>query len=64
MLDYRQLKQYELNCFRIPIFWHLDALIEVYNSYIGKCIDDYNIGFYYCTPECIYESYKAGEMID
>lgn len=42
----------------------IDSLIEVYNSYIGKCIDDYNIGFYYCTPKCIYESYKAGEMID
>jgi hypothetical protein len=42
----------------------LDTLIEVYNSYIAKCIDDYNIGFYYCIPECIYESYKAGEMLD
>jgi hypothetical protein len=65
---------------RVPLFWDIgrvymdlilrlkgeiiDTLIEVYNSYISKCIDDYNIGFYYCTPECIYESYKAGEMLD
>ncbi|MFT5874199.1 MAG: hypothetical protein ACI8WT_003160 [Clostridium sp.] len=42
----------------------MDTLIEVYNSYIAKCIDDHNIGFYYCTPECIYESYKTGEMLD
>jgi hypothetical protein len=65
---------------RVPLFWDIgrvymdlilrlkgeiiDTLIEVYNSYIAKCIDDYNIGFYYCTPECIYESYKAGEMLD
>ncbi|MBB6624493.1 hypothetical protein [Clostridium gasigenes] len=65
---------------RIPSFWdigrvYMDLLlrlqgdiinniIEVYNSYISKCIDDYIIGFYYCNPECIYESYRAGEMLD
>lgn len=65
---------------RIPSFWDIgrvymdlilrlegdtiDTLIEVYNSYIATCIDDYIIGFYYCTPECIYESYKAGKMLD
>ena len=42
----------------------IDTLIEVYNSYIAECIDDYIIGFYYCTPECICESYKVGEMLD
>jgi hypothetical protein len=25
---------------------------------------DFGNGFYYCTPEFIYESYKAGEMLD
>lgn len=65
---------------RVPSFWDigrvymdlilrlkcdiLDTLIEVYNSYIANCIDDYNIGFYYCSPDCIYESYKSGEMLD
>ena len=65
---------------KVPSFWDIgrvymdlilrikgemiDTLMEVYNSYIAKCIDDYNIGFYYCTPECIYESYKAREMLD
>lgn len=70
----------EKSNFRVPSFWDIgrvymdlilrlkgeiiDTLMEVYNSYISKCIDDYNIGFYYCIPECIYESYKAGEMLD
>ncbi|WP_461207186.1 hypothetical protein [Clostridium sp. DL1XJH146] len=65
---------------RVPSFWDIgrvymdlilraegdiiDTLFEVYNSYISKCINDYIIGFYYCTPECIYESYKAGKMLD
>ena len=41
----------------------LEILIEVYNSYIAECIDDYVIGFYFSSPECIYESYKSGEML-
>lgn len=65
---------------RIPSFWDIgrvymdlllrldgdliEKIIEVYNSYISKCIDDYLIGFYYCSPECIYESYKQGKMLD
>ncbi|GAA0746379.1 hypothetical protein [Clostridium oceanicum] len=40
------------------------TLIEVYNSYIGKCINNYLYGFYTSSPQIIYGSYKAGEMLD
>ncbi|MGL5087764.1 MAG: hypothetical protein ACRC68_18960 [Clostridium sp.] len=66
--------------FRVPTFWDIgkvymrlilalggmetNRLIEVYNSYISECIDDYVIGFYYSNPDCIFESYKVSEMLD
>ncbi|MEG1285349.1 MAG: hypothetical protein RSD22_06415 [Romboutsia sp.] len=73
------VKECEDHEYRIPSFWDIgkiymrlilslggnktENLIEVYNSYIAQCIDDYVIGFYFSSPECIYESYKAGEML-
>jgi len=41
----------------------IETLIEVYNSHIGKCINNYVYGFYTSSPQIIYESYKVGEMI-
>lgn len=42
----------------------IETLIEVYNSYIGKCINNYMYGFYTSSPQVIYESYKVGKMLD
>lgn len=42
----------------------IQRLIEVYNSYIAECINDYTIGFYFLNPQCIYESYKSNTMLD
>jgi hypothetical protein len=36
----------------------VDALIEVYNSWITNSIDDYNSSMYYENPDYLYASYK------
>ena len=41
----------------------IDALMEVYNSFISSKIDDYNISLYYENPNYIFECYKEKEMI-
>jgi len=41
----------------------IDALIEVYNSFISSKIDDYNSSVYYESPNYIFECYKKKEMI-
>jgi len=41
----------------------IDALIEVYNSFISPAIDDYNSSFYYENPLFIFECYKAKTML-
>ena len=41
----------------------IDALIDVYNSFISPKIDDYNSSVYYENPSYIYESYKNGELL-
>lgn len=41
----------------------VDALIEVYNSFISPKIDDYNSSVYYESPNYIYECYKEKEML-
>lgn len=77
--NFDNVKECENEGFRVPTFWDVgkvymrlilslggmetNRFIEVYNSYIAECIDDYVIGFYTCSPECISESYKAGEML-
>ncbi len=41
----------------------VDALIEVYNSFISFKIDDYNSSVYYENPDYIFECYKEQKMI-
>lgn len=41
----------------------VDALIEVYNSFISLKIDDYNSSVYYENPNYIFECYKENEML-
>ena len=41
----------------------IDALIEVYNSFISPKIDDYNSSVYYENPNYIFECYKAKKML-
>ena len=41
----------------------VDALIEVYNSFLGPKIDDYNSSVYYENPNYIFECYKEKEML-
>lgn len=41
----------------------VDALIEVYNSFISPKIDDYNSSVYYENPNYIFEYYKENEML-
>ena len=41
----------------------IDALFEVYNSFISPAIDDYNSSFYYENPLFIFECYKAKTML-
>lgn len=40
----------------------VDALIEVYNSFITEKIDNYNSSFYYEVPTIILESYLNGKV--
>ena len=42
---------------------YVDALIEVYNSFISSKIDDYNSSVYYENPLYIYESYRENKML-
>lgn len=41
----------------------VDALIEVYNSFISPKIDDYNSSVYYENPNYIFECYREKEML-
>lgn len=42
---------------------NVDALIEVYNSFISSKIDDYNSSVYYENPNYIFECYKEKKML-
>ena len=42
---------------------YVDALIEVYNSFISSKIDDYNSSAYYENPNYIFECYKEKKML-
>lgn len=42
---------------------NIDALIEVYNSFISMKIDDYNSSFYYENPNYIFECYKEKKVL-
>ena len=41
----------------------IDALIEVYTSFISTKIDDYNSSVYYENPAYIFECYKEKQML-
>jgi hypothetical protein len=41
----------------------MDALLEVYNSWLCEKIDDYNCSAYYESPDYLEESYFAGTML-
>ena len=41
----------------------IDALIEVYNSFISSKIDDYNSSVYYENPSYIFECYREKTML-
>lgn len=41
----------------------IDALIEVYSSFISPKIDDYNSSVYYENPAYIFECYKEKQML-
>lgn len=40
----------------------IEALVEVYNSFISEKIDDYNSSFYYEVPQVILNSYLNGKV--
>lgn len=41
----------------------INTLIEVYNSWIVDSIEDYNVAFYYMSPQYISTCYKEGEIL-
>jgi hypothetical protein len=41
----------------------IDALMEVYRSWISGKIEDYNSSAYYESPAYLFASYREGEMI-
>lgn len=40
----------------------VDALIEVYHSFVSQLIDDYNSSFYYDNPQNILNAYLYGNV--
>ena len=42
---------------------YIDALVEVYTSFISPKIDDYNSSVYYETPSYIFECFKEKKML-
>jgi len=38
----------------------IDALVEVYNSFVCDKINDYNSSFYYDSPQNIFNAYLYG----
>lgn len=41
----------------------IDALIEVYNSWLSRKIEDFNSSLYYENPDYLYQSYIKGEVL-
>ncbi|MCL2041145.1 MAG: hypothetical protein FWG84_03775 [Bacteroidales bacterium] len=41
----------------------MDALSEVYNSWLSRKIEDFNSSVYYESPEYLFQSYLAGENL-
>jgi hypothetical protein len=41
----------------------IDALIEAYNSWLSRKIEDFNSSVYYESPEYLYASYLMGDVL-
>ena len=41
----------------------IDALSEVYNSWLSRKIEDFNSSVYYESPEYLFQSYLEGELL-
>ncbi|MBF0648744.1 hypothetical protein IR083_07920 [Dysgonomonas sp. GY75] len=41
----------------------IETLIEVYNTWLSRKIEDFNSSLYYESPEYLYESYLKGEAL-
>jgi len=41
----------------------IDTMIEVYNSWLSRKIEDFNSSVYYESPEYLYASYLAGDVL-
>ena len=41
----------------------IDALIEVYNSWLSRKIEDFNGSVYYESPEYLFQSYLVGDNL-
>lgn len=41
----------------------ITSLIEVYNSWLSRKIEDFNSSLYYESPAYLYESYAVGEVL-
>jgi hypothetical protein len=41
----------------------IESLIEVYNSWLSRKIEDFNSSIYYESPEYLYQSYLAGDNL-
>ncbi|MDR1973813.1 MAG: hypothetical protein LBQ31_03955 [Bacteroidales bacterium] len=41
----------------------IDVLVEVYNSWISRKIEDFNSSLYYESPSYIYQSYLKGDVL-
>ena len=41
----------------------MDTLTEVYNSWISRKIEDFNSSVYYESPQYLYASYLAGDVL-
>jgi len=41
----------------------IDALVEVYNSWLSRKIEDFNSSLYYESPGYLYESYNYGDVL-
>ena len=41
----------------------IDSLIEAYNSWLSRKIEDFNSSIYYESPEYLYASYLSGDVL-
>jgi len=41
----------------------IDALSEVYNSWLSRKIEDFNSSVYYESPDYLFQSYLKGENL-